>query len=99
MPEFEAHAVRRIYDAFSRWDVDELAREVTHDFELILPKTVPWGGTRHGRDGLEAWSGSPELPVIRRPEEQHERARAARTALVEPLEVLGLGVLGPVDDA
>ena len=56
MPESEIQALRRIYGALSRWDVDEFADSVTHDFELILPKTVPWGGTRHGRDGVEAYA-------------------------------------------
>ena len=56
MPEIEIQALRRIYDALSRWEMDELAKDVTHDFEFILPETVPWGGTRHGRDGLEAFA-------------------------------------------
>jgi uncharacterized protein len=56
MPEAELQALRRIYDAFQRWDVDDLAKDVTHDFELTLPDTVPWGGTRHGRDGVEAFA-------------------------------------------
>jgi ketosteroid isomerase-like protein len=56
MPEPEIQALRRIYDALLRWDVAEFARDVTHDFELILPETVPWGGTRHGRDGVEAYA-------------------------------------------
>ena len=56
MPEFEVEALRRIYDALSRWDVDEFTAAVTHDFKMILPETVPWGGTRHGRDGLEAYA-------------------------------------------
>jgi ketosteroid isomerase-like protein len=56
MPEFEIQALQRIYDAFSRWDVDELAKDVTHDFELTMPKTVPWGGTFHGQDGVEAFA-------------------------------------------
>jgi ketosteroid isomerase-like protein len=56
MPEFEIQALRRIYDALSRWDVAEFAADVTHDFELNLPETVPWGGTRHGRDGVEAFA-------------------------------------------
>lgn len=56
MPEPEISALRRIYDALDRWDVDEFANDVTHDFELDLPQTVPWGGTRHGRDGVEAYA-------------------------------------------
>ena len=53
--ESEIRALQRIYEALSRWDVDEFANGVTHDFVLTLPETVPWGGTRHGRDGLEAF--------------------------------------------
>lgn len=56
MSEIEIHALRRIYDAFSRWDIDELARDVTHDFELIMPETIPWGGTFHGLDGVKAFA-------------------------------------------
>jgi uncharacterized protein len=56
MPEAELQALKRIYDALLRWDVDELAKDVTHDFELTLPETVPWGGTRHGRDGVQAFT-------------------------------------------
>jgi ketosteroid isomerase-like protein len=56
MPEFEIRALRGIYDAFSRWDVDEFVKGVTHDFELVLPETVPWGGTFHGEDGMRAFT-------------------------------------------
>jgi ketosteroid isomerase-like protein len=56
MPEPEIQALQRIYDALSRWDVDEFVNDVTHDFEFVLPETVPWGGTRHGRDGVAAYA-------------------------------------------
>jgi ketosteroid isomerase-like protein len=56
MAEFEIQSLRRIYDALSRWDMDEFANDVTHDFEFILPPTVPWGGTRHGPDGVSAFA-------------------------------------------
>src|SRR5919108_3334055 len=56
MPEPEIEAIRRIYDAFSRWDIDDLAMDVTHDFELNMPETVPWGGTFHGGDGVRAFA-------------------------------------------
>jgi ketosteroid isomerase-like protein len=46
--------VRRFYDAMSRWDVESLSHSVSHDFELNLPDTVPFGGTHHGYDGVEA---------------------------------------------
>ena len=55
MPEFEMQALRRIYDALFRWDIDALADGVTHDFEMTLPETVPWGGTRHGREGVSTF--------------------------------------------
>jgi uncharacterized protein len=56
MSDIEIHALRRIYDAFSRWDIDEFARDVTHDFELVLPETLPWGGTFHGAEGVRAFA-------------------------------------------
>lgn len=56
MTEDEVKSLRRIYDALSRWDIEELIRDVAHDFELSLPETLPWGGTRHGHDGLEAFA-------------------------------------------
>jgi uncharacterized protein len=56
MPESEIRALQRVYEAFSRWDVDELARDVAHDFELNMPRTLPWGGTFHGADGVEAFA-------------------------------------------
>jgi uncharacterized protein len=54
--ELQIGSLRRIYDALSRWDIREFADNVTHDFEFILPETVPWGGTRHGRDGVSAFA-------------------------------------------
>jgi uncharacterized protein len=54
--EEDVKALRRIYDAFSRWDIDELSRDVAHDFELNLPESLPYGGTRHGYDGVQAFA-------------------------------------------
>lgn len=56
MSEQDVEALRRIYDAFSRWDVDELVADLTHDIEWNLPETLPWGGTRHGHDGVLAFT-------------------------------------------
>jgi uncharacterized protein len=56
MAEFEIQSLRRIYDALSRWDVDGFTGGVTHDFEFILPETLPWGGTHHGPDGVSAYA-------------------------------------------
>ena len=55
MPADDEQAIRRIYDAMSRSDIDELARDVTHDFELDLPGSLPYGGLRHGHDGVRAF--------------------------------------------
>lgn len=49
-------ALRRIYEALSRWDIDELANDVAHDVVLILPETLPWGGRHHGLDGVQAFA-------------------------------------------
>lgn len=46
--------LRRIYTAVQRGDTDELKRSVAHDIEWVLPETVPWGGTHHGPEGVEA---------------------------------------------
>ena len=56
MPEHEVKALLRIYTAINRADVDELAADVAHDIEWNLPERVPWGGTRHGPDGIRAFA-------------------------------------------
>jgi|SRR5919204_789660 ketosteroid isomerase-like protein len=56
MSDHEVNAVRRIYGAFATWNVDEMARDISHDFELTLPETVPFGGTRHGTDGIRTFA-------------------------------------------
>jgi ketosteroid isomerase-like protein len=48
--------LRRVYAAFERWDFDELAESVSHDMELILPDAVPFGGRRHGHDGIRSFA-------------------------------------------
>ena len=52
----EIKTLLKIYDAISRWDMEDLARHVTHDFELVMPETLPWGGTYHGHDGVAAFA-------------------------------------------
>jgi ketosteroid isomerase-like protein len=56
--EHEVQALRRIYAAISRWDLDELIADVAHDIEWTLPDSLPWGGTRHGHDGIESFATS-----------------------------------------
>ena len=55
MSEHDVESLRRIYNAFSRWDVDELVSDLAHDIEWSLPDTLPWGGTRHGHEGVRAF--------------------------------------------
>jgi ketosteroid isomerase-like protein len=56
MAEHDVDALRRIYAAVNRGDVDELAADVAHDVEWSLPDHVPWGGTHHGPDGIRAFA-------------------------------------------
>lgn len=54
--EAEVGAVRRIYAAFARWDIDEMLTDVTHDFEMVIPDAVPFGGTHHGADAIRTFA-------------------------------------------
>jgi ketosteroid isomerase-like protein len=54
--EDDIQAVRRIYTALSRWDVDDLVADLTHDIEWTLPEPLPWGGTHHGPEGVRAFA-------------------------------------------
>ena len=55
MSEHDVESLRRIYQAFSRWDVEELVSDLAHDIEWSVPETLPWGGTRHGHEGVRAF--------------------------------------------
>ena len=55
MSEHDVESLQRIYQALSSWDVEELVSDLAHDIELSLPDTLPWGGTRHGHDGVRAF--------------------------------------------
>ena len=52
--EADIARVRRIFDAFDRGDYDDLVADVAHDMRFSAPEALPWGGTRHGHDGLRA---------------------------------------------
>lgn len=56
MSEHEMKRLRRVYAAFERWDFDQLEESVSHDMELILPDAVPFGGRRHGHDGIRSFA-------------------------------------------
>jgi hypothetical protein len=55
VPEEDLSAVRDAYDAFDRHDVDGLLGVLAHDVVWHAPDTLPWGGTRHGRDGVATY--------------------------------------------
>jgi ketosteroid isomerase-like protein len=44
--------LRRIFDAFDRDDFDDLVADVAHDMRFRAPENLPWGGSRHGHDGI-----------------------------------------------
>jgi ketosteroid isomerase-like protein len=52
VPSEDLAAVRDAYDAFDRHDVDGLLGLLAHNVAWHAPETLPWGGTRHGRDGV-----------------------------------------------
>jgi ketosteroid isomerase-like protein len=54
MSEHEVRSLRQIYGAMSHGSTEELLSAVAHNIEWILPETLPWGGTRHGREGIQA---------------------------------------------
>ncbi len=54
MAEEDIERLRGIYSAMSGRDADRLAESVAHDIEWTLPEALPWGGTHHGPDGIQA---------------------------------------------
>ena len=53
MSEGDIDSLRRVYAALQDRDVDGLRSVLSHDAELTLPDGLPWGGTRHGPEGVE----------------------------------------------
>jgi uncharacterized protein len=54
LPEEELENLQGVYWAFQGPNLDELRSRLTHDIEVTLPESLPWGGTRHGLDGIES---------------------------------------------
>jgi uncharacterized protein len=50
----DVERVRSVYAAMARQDADGLAAVLAHDIEWTMPPALPWGGTRHGPDGINA---------------------------------------------
>jgi len=53
MSKDEVSTLRNLYAAIHSRNPDELRGALSHDFELDLPAALPWGGIRHGADGIE----------------------------------------------
>jgi uncharacterized protein len=53
--EHEVRALRGAYDAFDRGDEAAFLGALAHDIEWRVPDVLPWGGTRHGHDGVRSF--------------------------------------------
>jgi hypothetical protein len=53
-----AEVVRRMYDAFSRGDVEAILGLAAPDVVIYQSPSVPWGGRRSGAEGLQHFLGS-----------------------------------------
>jgi uncharacterized protein len=52
MGEEEMARLRGVYDALDRGDREGMVAALAHDVEWRIPDVLPWGGTRHGHDGV-----------------------------------------------
>jgi ketosteroid isomerase-like protein len=48
----DVQRLREVYDAFDRDDADAFVGLLAHDIEWRVPEVLPWGGARHGHDGV-----------------------------------------------
>ena len=48
----DVQRLREVYDAFDRGDADTFVGLLAHDIEWRVPEVLPWGGRRHGPDGV-----------------------------------------------
>ena len=55
MASEDLSAARAAYDAFDRRDVDALLELLGHNVAWHAPDVLPWGGTRHGHDGVATY--------------------------------------------
>lgn len=54
--EDTVETLQQIYSALQRGDWEDLRQNLAHDIEWTSPETLPWGGTRHGHGGVEAFA-------------------------------------------
>ena len=55
MSEHEVRALRGVYDAFDSRDVPAFVGGLAHDIEWRVPDVLPWGGVRHGHEGVTSF--------------------------------------------
>ena len=55
MSEHEVRALRGAYDAFGRGDEAAFLEALAHDVEWRVPDVLPWGGVRHGHEGVRSF--------------------------------------------
>ena len=48
-----AEAVKNGWDAFARGDLDEAVSTTSDSAEIVIPESLPWGGTYTGPDGFK----------------------------------------------
>jgi ketosteroid isomerase-like protein len=53
--EHEVRRLRSVYDAFDRGDEAALLEALAHDIEWRVPDVLPWGGVRHGHEGVRSF--------------------------------------------
>jgi ketosteroid isomerase-like protein len=52
-----ADAVKARWDDFGKGDLDAAVSSTREDAEIVLPETLPWGGTYRGPDGFKEMIG------------------------------------------
>jgi hypothetical protein len=57
MAKDNVDVVESAWDAFGRGDVETATKIAGAEAEIVIPETVPWGGTYHGPDGFREFLG------------------------------------------
>jgi uncharacterized protein len=55
VPAEDVQRLREVYDAFDRGDAEAFVGLLAHDIEWRVPEVLPWGGVRHGHDGVRTY--------------------------------------------
>jgi ketosteroid isomerase-like protein len=52
-----AEVVRSAWEGLGRQDLDAATADMDEQAEIVLPESLPWGGTRRGPDGFKEMVG------------------------------------------